>query len=897
MGIISFITQCRKDETTSKVVDSTQVMDSENVTFFIVVVDEDGKLLDESNLTIADDSELYVSDENGVYVIENLDVPDVGRRITIKREGYYTQVKMLNGRSNSTKTMEVILVKVTESILINSGEEGVLNGGGRLRLPSKLQTLNGSEYTGPVSVQSHYYDPNNANYIQEGPGNMLGLNSSDEYVLLGSLGMYFIELSHPETGEELIIPEGNTARISFPVASSQAGDILASVPLWSMDEDLGIWQYEGDASLIDDMLVADVSHFSWWNCDLPYPFVPFCATFLDGNGDVVSGLKVNAYISNQGFGNDVTDTEGKIYGKLPREQLIDLRLRYHNEDLESIQIGPFLDPPIDITVSILEIPRVIGKVVDCNLMSINNGYGLVNLENGVIPIVINEDGSFSYLLPDEDHSLLLVNRETNEFESVAITSSQEDLFLDDVQLCNQLNAGRLHGKVMIDEDEDGVSDVPLEGVEILVRNVVTQQIDFSITSKVDGSYSVMVVPNVEYELYIEELPDIRVMYQGDLTPEDNLDKELWTSRTRAGSGIAAVLEDIDEIDENNDFQLVYKGVGEVNGRILRDIDGDDIGDVGLENYEITLFSNTQGTELEMKLLTDAQGEFSIMMSNFIGKLEIDIESIADFDQSPDPDGDDSNEGANREIPIRLVSDEIDSDNIFVVRTEGSITGNVGEDTDNDDLADEPIPGVEIILDAALPDFPISTITDSNGEYSFNDLEPGVYTLMQQNETEIDEDYVDVFDGDESPEDANDAIDALNDDVIYVTLDIGETDEDNNFVEEQVGTISGQLSVDTNEDGLGDLPNSDQIITLLDGNLNLLQTIISDEDGEYEFVGLPTGDYLVQYLAPNGLVTIQEGDESPEDPVDGINLDPDGMFQVQLRPGEDDEDNNFVDRPN
>ena len=78
-----------------------------------------------------------------------------------------------------------------------------------------------------------------------------------------------------------------------------------------------------------------------------------------------------------------------------------------------------------------------------------------------------------------------------------------------------------------------------------------------------------------------------------------------------------------------------------------------------------------------------------------------------------------------------------------------------------------------------------------------DLEPGDYTVSED-DTTLPETYVDVNDEDESDDDATDTDDngSANNDSIAVTLAPGEDDEDNNFVEEQLGTISGNVSEDT-----------------------------------------------------------------------------------------------------
>ena len=80
---------------------------------------------------------------------------------------------------------------------------------------------------------------------------------------------------------------------------------------------------------------------------------------------------------------------------------------------------------------------------------------------------------------------------------------------------------------MLDEDEDGIDDIPQENIEVNVTNKVTGQIDFTTYSNEEGRYSVQVVPMVEYSITIEDIADKKIIFQGDMTPEDNLPNETW----------------------------------------------------------------------------------------------------------------------------------------------------------------------------------------------------------------------------------------------------------------------------------------------------------------------------------------------------------------------------------
>jgi len=123
------------------------------------------------------------------------------------------------------------------------------------------------------------------------------------------------------------------------------------------------------------------------------------------------------------------------------------------------------------------------------------------------------------------------------------------------------------------------------------------------------------------------------------------------------------------------------------------------------------------------------------------------------------------------------------------------------------------------------------------------------------------------------------------------MEPGEDDADNNFVDEELGTISGTVSEDN-----GDEPNTPLEgveVTLLDENGDEVGTVTSDESGDYTFEGVEPGDYTLVESDPDGYFDVSDQDETPEDATDG---DPtvDDTIDVTVDAGEDDEDNNFVE---
>ncbi|HBY76278.1 MAG TPA: hypothetical protein DEG47_04555, partial [Cyanobacteria bacterium UBA11148] len=80
--------------------------------------------------------------------------------------------------------------------------------------------------------------------------------------------------------------------------------------------------------------------------------------------------------------------------------------------------------------------------------------------------------------------------------------------------------------------------------------------------------------------------------------------------------------------------------------------------------------------------------------------------------------------------------------------------------------------------------------DANGNYSFNNVKPGDYNVIQTNLPG----YTDVseVDGGSDGDNPNNGI--VNN--IPVTVDPGETDSGNNFVDERRGAITGNVKEDT-----------------------------------------------------------------------------------------------------
>jgi len=326
-------------------------------------------------------------------------------------------------------------------------------------------------------------------------------------------------------------------------------------------------------------------------------------------------------------------------------------------------------------------------------------------------------------------------------------------------------------------------------------------------------------------------------------------------------------------------------VGTVRGNVS-DTDGN-----ALEGVLITLDDGDPATT-DLTTTTDANGDYEFLYIpvgtyTIVQTQPANYGSVSDEDGTPDDPALGDNDGVtNNEIPVKVNPDEFDEDNDFVETADGgSVSGNVS------DIDGEPLSGVVVTLvdgDPATTD-PI-TATNADGDYSFSNVEPGTYTLVQTQPAN----YTSVSDEDGTPEDPtvgdNDGV--VNEE-IPVKVDPGEDDEDNDFVESpDPGSVSGTVTDNTGA------PIEGVLLTLDDGNPATTDlTATTDANGEYEFPVVPTGTYTVVETQPADYTSISDEDATPEDPSVWDN---DGLINeeipVKVEPGEDDEDNNFIESP-
>lgn len=237
------------------------------------VADMDGQDLKDARIALVEDGSEVYTDQRGMALMEELPL-NVPLHFRITKEGYVTQVAELTIPETTEEAVFFTNLKArAPGITLSNAEFGGSKtgaDGASFTLPvNGLVKDDGSVVKGDVQVSITPVDV--AYDAAAFPGSFTGYRADGEDGVLLSYGV--AEYHFEQDGEKLQMAAGKKAVIEIPVYTSGAAPGY-EIPLWSVDEESGIWVEEGtgiivvsDASPTGLAYRAEIGHLSWWNCD------------------------------------------------------------------------------------------------------------------------------------------------------------------------------------------------------------------------------------------------------------------------------------------------------------------------------------------------------------------------------------------------------------------------------------------------------------------------------------------------------------------------------------------------------------------------------------------------------------------------------------------------------
>ena len=471
----------------------------------------------------------------------------------------------------------------------------------------------------------------------------------------------------------------------------------------------------------------------------------------------------------------------------------------------------------------------------------------------------------------------------NEVDSNAGDAFSKSAGLGDIEALLNSAPIEVGNRIFLDKDADGIQDANEAGVAGVTVRLVSNGTEIaSATTDAEGKYSFgginapdLLAPNTSYQIRIDD---------GAGTPLENYGLTLQNANSNNSDSIDSDAE----VDAGNTVINFTTGDAGENNFTLDAGYTDGVTLVGWIDFNRDgVFSDTEAVALDTSngLVTDGSTPNSLTFP-----VPTNVEAgptAARFRVASGLTGDNlSATTPNGALPNGEVEDYV----VNLVQLEpGSISGNVSEDNTGDGNSNLGIFNVELTLLDNAGNIIDTKFTDQNGNYSFPDVPPGDYTIVQTQPPG----FISVSENEGG--DDNDPGDTTLNNEISVTVESNVEDTGNDFIESQLGTITGNVSQDTDGDNLGDanLPAGIEL-TLLDSNGGFVETTNTDGDGNYSFTNVVPGNYTVVQSQPAGFVSVAENEGGDDDDNPGNDNTVNNRISVTVDPSETDTDNDFVE---
>jgi large repetitive protein len=559
---------------------------------------------------------------------------------------------------------------------------------------------------------------------------------------------------------------------------------------------------------------------------LPLSVAPTPTGDPDPTKDGKASVPVNgAAVTNIDFGFVPTLIAGRVY-----------------EDLNNNGTSAAGEPGIQAAT--LELVNASNVVIATTTTAADGSYEFSGFPPGTYRVRETQPGA--YLDGAETAGTNGATTPVNDGISVTLTAGQQSVGNN----FGELKTTSISGTVYVDSDNSGTiaaTEKKLSGVTIELVDS-TNTVIRTTTTDASGNYAFTGVAPGTYTVR-ETQPTAYV---------DGIDT--------AGTGGAAqsvASNDNLSVTVNSGEASVGNNFGERPGSIAGVVFHDstntgvlDATDPKLSGITVELL-NGSGTVVATTT-TDALGayKFDNLAAGPYSVREVQPTGYADGTDLPGTGATTQTTTTNDKIDVTLGAGQNSVSNNFG-ETLGSVSGTVYNDGNNDgaiNSGENGISGVTVRLLDSAGTTVATTTTNSNGEYTFSNLAPGSYRVVETQPTSLN-------DGKDTPGTGGSTQTSTTNDQISVTLASGSMNSvDNNFGERTPGTASIAGSVWWDKLNVNGIQNSNATlepplqgvtIELLNSSGTVVATTTTNASGDYSFTGLDAGTYSVREVQPAG----------------------------------------------
>ncbi len=383
-----------------------------NASAFVEVKDVQGNAVEGVKITLGD-VEGYTN-EDGVLYLKKIEM-NPSTYLIADKAGFFHGSRRFYPSAGQTSIVRIVLMpqQLAGSMQADAGGTIQVSEDIHLDFPAgAVVDEDGQAYHGTVSVYAQPISADDPVLSYKMPGDLIGVTEAGEQNAMASFGMVVTEL-RSSNGALLQVKSGSTVAMSIGLPSSLAATAPSTIPMWYFDEALGLWQEEGEATLAGNAYVAQVKHFSYWNCDANFELVKWGATFVYEDGSTASQVEVCLTILDLNTTRCAyTNEEGFICGMVAAGEAMLMEVKSPCGDvIYSLQIGPYSDTtmigPINIPTTSVSFSAVSGLAVDCSGNPVTNGYARIKVGQQIYYAALDEvTGGYSISVMNCDQSPL-----------------------------------------------------------------------------------------------------------------------------------------------------------------------------------------------------------------------------------------------------------------------------------------------------------------------------------------------------------------------------------------------------------------------------------------------------------------------------------------------------------
>ncbi|MDI1317472.1 hypothetical protein [Flavobacterium sp.] len=418
-----------------------------------------GQIVDTDNhplqgVTVKIGSSTTQTDINGVFIINGANVYERFAYITATKVGYIDGSRSMVPTSGKNNVKIMLLPNTpVQTVQSGVGSEVALPSGTKVVFDGAFEDANGNDYSGAVQVALFHLLPSDENISKLMPGMLYAQTETNQQAALETYGMINVEL-RGSGGQKLNIKKGHTAEITLQIDDSQIATAPSTIPLWHFDEERGYWKEDGVATKLGTKYVGEVSHFSWWNCDIPNSSILLTFNFVDANGNPLSNLYINILNPSGFHASGSTDSNGQLSGILPANQVLIVNVYSSfyscggNNILFSTTVGPFTTDTVLPNIIINESgdvmnSNVVGTLLKCDNTPVTNGYVYLSRNgNGAVAAITNGVFSFNeiYCASNTDFTLKGFDIENlQQTDSIAYNFTAPITNIGNLQACTAVD--------------------------------------------------------------------------------------------------------------------------------------------------------------------------------------------------------------------------------------------------------------------------------------------------------------------------------------------------------------------------------------------------------------------------------------------------------------------------